>query len=45
MDRLFSSNVEDKEVLFKKDDNQECVVENILDSVENSQTLSQKATE
>lgn len=45
MDRLFSSNVEDKEVLFKKDGNQECVVENILDSVENSQTLSQKATE
>lgn len=45
MDRLFSSNVEDKEVLFKENDNQECVVENILNGAENSQNLSHKATE
>lgn len=43
MDRLFSSNVEDKEVLFKKSDNQENVIENI--DAQNSQNLSQKSSE
>lgn len=45
MDRLFATNVEDKEVLFKKTDNPEGVVQNVSKGVENTQYLSQKSTE
>lgn len=45
MDRLFATNVEDKEVLFKKTDNPDGVVQNISERVENNQDLSQKSTE
>lgn len=45
MDRLFATNVEDKEVLFKKTDNPDGVVQNVSQRVENSRNLSQKSTE
>lgn len=45
MDRLFATNVEDIEVLFKKTDNPDGVVQNISERDENDQDLSQKSTE
>ncbi len=45
MDRLFATNVEDKEVLFKKTDNPDGAVQNVAKGVENTQYLSQKSTE